>query len=243
MRKLLIITAITAFALSAVQAQNLDQILAAHYKASGQEKLDKIKTIVIHGKMAYVTAGLESGVVMYQARPDKIRMEANLLGSKIIQTYNGTIGWIFAPTMGIIEPREMEAEEIKAVLQQVQFDSPLWNYREKGNRVELAGSSEDGSAYALKMTQKDGQTMTLLIDKKTSLLTGMITVQNVMGADTEVLLNMKDYKAVKGIQTAHYLSTKVNGEIMLTLNLESIEFDQDLDPALFEKPSAGIKIQ
>ncbi len=243
MRKLLIIIALTTFALSAVQAQNLDQILAAHYKASNQEKLAKIKTIVAHGKIAYVAAGLETAFTMYQDRPDKVRMEALFLGSKLIQTYNGTSGWLYAPTMGISEPREMGAEEIKAVMQQLQFDSPLWNYREKGNRVELAGSSEDGSAYALKMTQKDGETMTLLIDKKTSLLTGMITIQTVNGANTEVLLNMKNYKAVKGIQTAHYLSTKVDGEVVVTLDMESIEFDQDIDPALFEKPSVAQKMQ
>jgi len=237
MRKLLISTAIIAFVLCSVQAQNLDQILKDHYKASGQEQMTKIKTIVTNGKISYVAAGMETAITMYQARPNKLRLEADLMGSKVIQTYNGTSGWIYAPAMGLSAPQEMGPDEIKVVLQQAQFESPLWNYKEKGNSVELAGSSEDGSAYKVKMTQKDGETMTLLIDKKTFLISGITSVQVMGGAETEVNISMKDYKAVKGIQSAHYMATKINGEVMVSMTVASIEFDKEIDPALFEKPS------
>jgi outer membrane lipoprotein-sorting protein len=236
MRKLLFTTAIVAFALSSVQAQNLDQILKDHYNASGQEKMTKVKTIVTNGKISYVTAGMESAITLYQARPNKLRMEADIMGSKVIQTFNGTTGWMYAPAMGLNPPQEMGPDELKAVLQQAQFESPLWKYQEKGNSVELAGSSEDGSAHKVKMTQKDGEPMTVLIDKKTSLITGIITKQVMGGAEAEVNVSMKDYKAVKGIQSAHYIATKIDGEVMVTLALESIEYDQEIDPALFEKP-------
>ncbi len=237
MRKLLISTAILAFAFSSVQAQNLDQILKDHYKASGQEKMSKIKTIISQGKMSYITAGMESAVTMYQARPNKLRMEASILGSQVITTYNGTTGWMYAPAMGIAQPQEMATEELKPVLQQAEFDSKLWNYKDKGNALELIGSSEDGSAHQVKMTQKDGEVMTLIIDKKSHLITGITTVQVMGGAETEVKVEMKDYKSVKGIQTAHYVSTKINGEVMFTMAIESIEYNKDIDPALFEKPS------
>jgi hypothetical protein len=237
MRKLLISTAIVAFALSSLQAQNLDQILNDHYNASGQEKMTKIKTVTSIGKMTYVTAGMETGITMYLARPNKLRMEAEIMGSKVIQTYNGTTGWMYAPAMGISEPQEMGAEEIKAVMIQANFESQLWNYKEKGNSVELAGSSDDGSAYKVKMTQKDGEVLTFLIDKKTSLMIGIIMVRQVGGAEAELHSTMKDFKAVKGIQTPHYTSTKMDGVVVVTMAIESIEYDKDLDPALFEKPA------
>lgn len=238
MRKLTIFTAMIAFALTSVKAQNLEQILKDHYKASGQEKMTKIKTVITVGKMTYVTAGMELPITMYQARPNKVRMESQILGSRVIQTYNGTTGWMYAPTMGIVEAQEMGDAEVKAVLHQVKFESSLWNYKENGNTLELAGSSDDGTAHKLKMTQKDGEVMILLIDKKSHLITGTI-VQQMMGtAEAEMESNMKDYKAVKGIQTPHYTSTKIDGEVIMTLVIESIEYDKDIDPALFEKPSA-----
>jgi len=237
MRKLLISLAILAFALCSVQAQNLDQILQDHYKASGQEKVAKINTVITKGKMTYVTAGMESAITLYQLRPNKVRMEASIMGSQVIQTYNGTTGWMYAPAMGIAEPQEMGEAELRAVLQQVEFDSPLWNYQDNGSTVELAGSSDDGSAHLLKLTQEDGQEITLFIDKKSHLITGTNMVSVMGGAETEVHVEMKDYKAVKGIQTAHYISTKINGEVMVTLAIESIEYNKDIDPDLFEKPS------
>ena len=237
MRKLLFVLALTAFALPTLKAQSLDQILKDHYKASGQEKMNKVQTMITKGKITYVTAGMESAITMYQARPNKLRLEASILGSKVIQTYNGSTGWMYAPTMGIAEPREMGAAELRAVLQQAQFDSQLWNYKEKGSRLELLGSSEDGSAHKLQMTQQDGEVITLFIDKESHLITGSRMVQVMGSAETEILVDMKDYKTVKGIQTAHYTSTKINGELMLTVVKESIEYGADIDPAMFEKPS------
>jgi outer membrane lipoprotein-sorting protein len=237
MRKLFYTLAIAAFATISLQAQNLDQILKDHFKAHGQDKIAKINTMVSTYKMAIAAAGgMEVSLTIYQARPDKVRAETDMMGSKSITTYNGTTGWMLAPAMGVTEPRQMSEEEITGAMQQAQFDSPLWNYQEKGNTLELLGSSDDGSAYVVKMIQKEGEPMTLLIDKKTSLITGFTSNQQMGGTETEVRVDMKDYKTVNGIPTPHYMATKVNGELMVTMTLESIEYNQDIDPALFEKP-------
>ena len=236
MRKLFIFSAIICFALSSAKAQNLDQILKDHNKASGQEKMTKIKTMVTVGKLSYVTAGMESAVTIYRARPNKVRVEASILGSKVIQTYNGTTGWVYAPAMGIAAPQELGAEELKVVLQQTSFESLLWNYKEKGSTLELVGSSEDGSAHKVKMTEKDGSEMIILIDKKSHLITGSLTKQMMGSAEAELETTMKDYKNVKGIQTPHYTSTKMDGELMMTMAIESIEYDKEIDASMFEKP-------
>ena len=102
--------------------------------------------------------------------------------------------------------------------------------------MELEGSSEDGSAHKVKMTQKDGEVLTFLIDKKTSLMTGIIVMQVMGDAEAKIESTMKDFKAVKGIQTPHYTSTKMNGELVVTMAIETIEYDKEIDPALFEKP-------
>jgi outer membrane lipoprotein-sorting protein len=237
MRKLFYTIAIAAFAAMSLQAQNLDQILKDHFKAHGQENIVKVNTMVATYKMAIVVAGgMEMNLKLYQARPNKMRAETEMMGTKSITTYNGTTGWMLNPAMGVTEPQQMDVDDIQGAMQQAQFDSPLWNYKEKGNTLELLGSSDDGSAYVVKMTQKEGEPMTVLIDKKTSLITGIYTKQLMGGSETEVQVTMKDYKTVKGIPTAHYMATKINGDLMATMTLESIQYDQDIDPAMFEKP-------
>ena len=234
MRRLFITLAIGGFAFS-MSAQDLDKILNDHFKASAQDKMSKITSTSIQGKL--VAMGMESGITIYQARPNKLRIEANIMGSKMIQTYNGKTGWTYAPAMGLSEPMEMGTEELKGVLNQANMDSPLWDYKAKGNKVELLGSSSDGSAYKLKLTSAEVGEMTIFLSKETSLISKISTVQNAQGMEMEIETELKDYKVVKGIPTAHYMGSKMGGQPISTITIESIEYDKTLDPALFEKPA------
>jgi outer membrane lipoprotein-sorting protein len=234
MRRLILLFTVAAFALS-VSAQDLDKILNDHYKASGQDKISQIKTVTITGKLS--TMGMESGLTMYQARPTKLRVEAFIMGGKMIQTYNGTTGWIYGPTIGITQPMEMSAADLKNVVSQAEINSPLWDYEAKGNKLELAGMSDDGSAYKVKLTTADGDEMFICISKETSLMSKVLTSQMVNGMESDIEIEFKDYKTVKGIPTAHYMGTKMGGQTMSTITFETIDYDKDLDPSLFEKPA------
>lgn len=234
MRRITISLAVAAIAVS-LSAQDLDQILKDHYKASAQDKISQITSVSIQGKVSAM--GMESGITLYQSRPSKLRIEAEIMGSKMIQTYNGTSGWIYAPAMGITQPQEMGADDLKNIMNQAEIDSPLWNYEARGRKLELTGTSDDGSEYKIKITDSDGDDMTVCISKETSLLTKVLATQNVNGMDAQIETELKDYKDVKGIPTAHYMATKMGGQAMSTITFESIEYNKDLDPALFEKPA------
>ena len=235
MRRLTISLVLAAFALSSLAAQDLDKILNDHFKASAQDKMSNITSTIMKGKM--VTMGMETEITMYLARPSNLRVEATIMGSKMIQTYNGTTGWTYAPAMGVPEPIEMGTEELKGILNQSNMDSPLWNYKEKGNNLELLGTSEDGSAYKIKLTKAEGDEMVIFISKESSLIFKVITNQSVNGMDAEIETEMKDYKTIKGIPMAHYMASKMSGQLLLTITFESIEFNKALDSSLFGKPA------
>jgi len=233
MRRLTISFVIAIFAIS-LSAQDLDKILKDHYKASGQDKLSKITSITIKGDLQAM--GMQTEILLYQSRPNKLRIEANLMGSKMIQTYNGTTGWTYAPGMGLTEPMKMGTEELKGVLNQANMDSPLWDYEAKGNKVELLGSSEDGSAHKIKLTSAEIGEMTVFISKATSLISQVNSTQNAQGMEMVIETELKDYKMVKGIPTAHYIGSKMGGQPVSTITFETIEYNKALDASLFEKP-------
>ena len=237
MRRLTISFAIAIFAITALSAQDLDKILNDHYKASAQDKLSKITSVAMSGKLSAM--GMETGIIIYQLRPSKLRVEADFMGSKMIQTYNGTTGWTYAPAMGVTEPREMGTDELKPILNQANMDSPLWDYKGKGNKVDLLGTSEDGAANKIKLTTAEGDEITIFLSKKTSLMTKVITTQMAQGMETEIETELKDYKDVKGIPTAHYMGSKMGGQLVSTVTFESIEYNKDLDASLFEKPAVN----
>ena len=55
--------------------------------------------------------------------------------------------------------------------------------------------------------------------------------------EMEIETELKDYKLIKGIPTAHYMGSKMGGQPISTVTFESVEFNEPLDPALFEKPA------
>lgn len=233
MRKLTISLAIAAFAIS-LSAQDLDKILSDHYKASGQDKLSKISTVSTKGRV--VAMGMESGITMYQSRPAKLRAEMDIMGQKMIQTYNGTTGWLYAPSLGVTQPQQLGGGELKGIASQAAINSPLWDYQAKGNKAELLGSSEDGSDHKVKITTAEGDEMTIFISKETSLISRMLSRQLINGMESEIEIELKDYKQVKGIPAAHYMATKMGGQLISTFTFESIEYDKPMDASLFEKP-------
>jgi hypothetical protein len=54
--------------------------------------------------------------------------------------------------------------------------------------------------------------------------------------EMEIETELKDYKTVKGIPTAHYIGSKMGGQPISTITLESVEYNKSLDNSLFEKP-------
>jgi outer membrane lipoprotein-sorting protein len=235
MRRLTISLVLAAFALTSLAAQDLDKILNDHFKASAQDKMSEITSTTMKGRV--VVMGMETDITFYRARPNNLRIEMVIMGSPMITTYNGTTGWTYAPAMGIAEPKEMGTEELKVVLDQANMDSPLWNYKEKGNNLELLGTSEDGSAYKIKLTKAEGDEMVILISKESSLMTKIITSQSVNGMDAEIEMEMKDYKTIKGIPVAHYIGSKMSGQVFSTFTFELVEFNKALDSSLFGKPA------
>jgi hypothetical protein len=226
---------IAAFALT-LSAQDLDKILNDHYKASGQDKMSKITSITLSGTNSMAAMGMETGIKLYRSRPLKLRVELDFAGQKIIQTFNGTKGWMYAPAMGITDPQEVATDQLKSLINQAGIDSPLWDYKAKGKKVELLGTSEDGSEYKIKVTDAKGNDMTIYLSKESSLIDKVNTIQMANGMETEIEMEMKDYKPVKGIPTPHYMATKMSGQVVSAITIESVEFDKDLDASLLEKP-------
>lgn len=236
MRKLFISASLLTVVFSLVGAQSLESVLQAHYKAASQEKMEKIESIKTTGKNSYSMAGIESGFTMYQARPNKLRIEAEMQGSKLIQTFNGEKGWMYAPAMGIAQPKELSDQELESILGQAEFENPLWNYAEKGNTLELVGSSEDGKEDHLKLTRESGDVLNFFLNKDSHLITTITSTQAMGGSEQNIEINMKDYKKVKGIPVAHYIATKIGGQIVYTITIEDVEYNQEIDSVLFEKP-------
>ena len=236
MHRLTLFTLLVLFCTSLL-SQDIESILKEHYKASSAEKMAKVETIIVSGTNNLAMAGIESTFTAYQARPNLVRAEGEFQGSKVIQTYNGEQGWIYAPMMGIPEPKEMSGDELNALLSQAEFENALWNYQEKGHTVELVATQEEENVHQLKLTTSNGDVQDYMIDRKSYLINAIHTTQVMGGSENEIEILLSGYKNVKGIPVAHKVVTKMNGQVVTTLLIDKVEYNKKIDPSLFDKPS------
>lgn len=226
-------------AIATLNAQDLDKILADHFKAAGQEKTAKVETNIIKGKTIVSSMGMEMPFTLIQARPDKIRIESSFQDSKMIQTFNGETGWTVAPMLGIVEPAEITGNDLQMLKTQADMDGALWDYEAKGNKIEVLEEEvvNDSPAYHLKITTSDGDVSHNFIDKKSNLLVKITMVQAIGGSESEVENLLSDYKMIKGMAVPHTITTKMNGQTLTQVIIESVEFNKKVDQNLFGKPA------
>jgi len=125
MRKL--IGALAGFVLAAagLGAQTADEIVAKYVaKIGGMPKIESIKTLKKTGKFTG-GGGFEAKVVEENKRPDMVRQELVLQGMTGITAYDGKTGWKIEPWQGKNDVEPLGEEELKAILEDADFDGPL----------------------------------------------------------------------------------------------------------------------
>jgi len=231
-----LLSAIFLLSIMPVQSQSVDEILKEHFAAIGQEKLIKTNTQKLTGKM--LQSGIEIPIIQMAKRPNKVRMEGTFQSLTFVQTYNGKEGWSVNPFAGIAEPQPMTADELKSMGYQADMDGMLWNWKEKGFTVTYEGKEdmEGTSCFKIKLVTKEGDSFVYYLDSDSYIMIKSTTKVKVMGNETEADTYYSNYMQVEGLAVPGKIESKMNGQVMMTMVIEKVEINTDLNDSLFEKP-------
>ena len=236
MKKLVITTlAILIIAsMNFVQAQSLDDVLKKHFKAVGQDKLVAAKTYYMKAKLSQM--GQELPMEMKMKRPNKFRVEMEMMGQKMVQAYDGEKGWMIAPWLSP-DPQALEGDHLKQAMEQTDFEGELYNYKQKGSTVDFVGKvNTDGKeAYKIKLTSEDGSVKNYFIDAGTNLILNVKAKISANGQEIEVDQIFTDYKDFDGIKMPTSLVSKTPmGNVSITV----VEFkiNEKFDDSIFAQP-------
>jgi hypothetical protein len=139
MHRILLGIAGAAILATSVSAQTGDEIVAKYIKAvGGMEKIQAVTTLRRTGKVI-AGGGFELPIVQENKRPNMMRQEITLQGLTGVNAYNGKIGFKIEPWQGKKDAESLSEEEMKQVVEDSDFDGPLVNYQQKGNKVEFVG--------------------------------------------------------------------------------------------------------
>ncbi|MEZ5021393.1 MAG: hypothetical protein R2756_14965 [Bacteroidales bacterium] len=186
-----------------------------------------------------IQSGIEIPFIQYSKRPGKVRLEATFQGLTLIQTFNGTEGWMINPFAGVTTPQPMTEDQLRSIRYQADTDGMLWNWKDKGYQVTLEGQEdmEGTSCYKIKLVTEPGDIFTFYVDADSYVMLRQNTKMMVMGNESENDTYFSNYMMVDGITMPGKVESKMNGQLVMTLTFDKVEFNPELDDALFEKPA------
>jgi hypothetical protein len=198
------------------------------------ERMASHKTMRVRSRISMM--GMEGTIETTREAPDKMRIHAvNPLAGELIQTCDGEHGWSSNAIQGL---RELKGPELAVAKRGARFDANV-AWRELFGKVELLERREvDGkNAFVIRSTPHEGEGEPILtfLDPETYLpFRSEFTIESEMGK-VHVASNLSGYEDFDGVPQATKTVTKVNG-LDLVVTVEGVEWDVDVDDALFAKP-------
>ena len=227
-----------AFVLPAtiLRAQTVDEIVTKHIDAiGGKEAISKVKSMIIHSDIEVMGISLSStGTVLVGKGFKNV---ANFNGVEIIQCVTPTGGWTVNPLQGVPEPQPLPDDELKAAQSVLDSGDDLYDYKNKGSKVELLGREnlEGTNTYKVKLVDKNGKIITLFIDPSNYQVLRKESTSKVNGEDVNSVSLFSDYKKTDFGLVMPY-KTITNQGFEITLKVTKVEFNKEIDPKIFEMP-------
>lgn len=218
-----------------LSAQDVNEILEQHFEAIGQENLLKAKSIQATGKALQM--GMEFPFTMINKRPDKLKLTIDVQGSQIVQAVNGESVWAVNPMTGSSDPIDVTGPEADGLKENADLDGQLWNWDEKGHQLELDGTEDvDGTeSYVLKLTKKNGNIDYFYIDTDSYLILKARSKTMMQGSEIETETLLSNYQEVEGFVMPFNTEQQMNGQTMITIMIEDVQVNQEVDDAIFSK--------
>ena len=241
MKQFTFFTFMLAFVISAftgtAQENKRDEILSRHFEAVGQEKLEEVKTVKMHGKTQ--TQGREFEFTMYMKEPNKIRNEVPMQGQKMIQVFDGENGWMIAPWMSP-EPQDLSGIQLEQFKKSGNIQGHLYEWKKNGHQLEYLGKDEmEGTpVHVLKLTKKDGDVMVYYLDESTYIPLKQTTKTTFNDQEIETQTYFSNYKMINGIAMPMSMKNSA-AQFSSEITIDSIQINVDIPDKLFEKPASA----
>ena len=236
----ILIAALALFALPA-SAQTVDEIVSHYLKTIGSmEKIQTVQTLRRSGK--YIGGGgFEAAILQENKRGNSVREEFSLQGMTAVNAYDGKTGWKIEPWNGKKDPEALGEEEMKSILEDSDFDGPLVDYKQKGNKVEFVGMDrfEGTDTFKLKLTKPNGDVYFYYLDTDYYVPIKIDVKRTVRGAEREYEVALGDYKEINGWYLPFSVETNAKGsQDKSKVVYDRIEANVAIDDNRFSMPVA-----
>ncbi len=222
-------------ALSQSTKELLDKMIEAQ---GGRAALQAVKDTTIQGTLEMIQYGMKGTTTIYQKEPNKMRIEAEVMGMVVVQAFDGETAWWTNPQTGATEVMsERMSQDMK---KQALGNDSLLNPDKYGIKYEAKGKEkiQDKEYDLLEQTLPDGTKATIYLDPATFLIykTRTKTVDPQSGAEITVDTLFGDYQKVDPLVVAHSMTILHEGAEFMKMNFTKIVYNSNLDDSKFAMP-------
>ena len=238
MKKSLFFTLVILFTTQFIGlAQTADEIVNKHFESiGGKDKIGNIKTIKMTGNIE-LQAGMTAPVSIQIVNNKSMRFDLSIQGMTMNQVVDGETGWQVMPFQGNPNAEPIPADQIKEMKGQMDVQGDLYNYKDKGNTIELVGNDEvDGTeVYKIKVTTKDKRVNYKYIDKASGYIIKEVQIVKTEDKEVEGATMFSNFKKTDdGITFPFNMNTEMAGGV---IKWDKIEINPTIDPTIFKMPA------
>ena len=183
-------------------------------------------------------AGNEWPFVVEHKRPNRMRMEIELQGTKLIRTFDGTHGWQKQPQSPT--PEQLTGDDLHNIANEADFDNVLIDTAAKG-KAELLGKEPLGAAgaagraaYKVQVTLKGGDVFYYYIDAESYLPVHWEGSRLINGKPVVFESDFLDYRDVGGVKYPFQIVSAMKGSAQKQkIAFTKIESNTPIDDARF----------
>jgi len=224
--------------INSLHAQTVDEIIDKYVEAAGgKDVIGKINTIYMESNVQMMGNETPATTTILNGKGYKTEMEIN--GSKFVSCFTDKGGWMINPMMGGTTPQPMPDEQYKMGKSQLDIGGPLYNYKEKGVKVELQGQEKVGdvNAYKLKVSTQDSNEVTYYIDPNTYHIIQASISTVFQGQPVDVTTTFSNFQKTDiGYILPYSIDTNYGGQMDVPITITKVEVNKEIDPSAFDMP-------
>jgi zinc protease len=217
------------------QSPSVDQILAKYISSTGGEQnWRKFRTRISKGRAEISGQAVFGTADFYYKAPNKYLYVVSLAEmGEIRRGFNGTAGW---EKLSDSAATDVTGQELATLQRSADFYQAL-DIRKLYDNLALAadGKVEGTPAFVIEAKTSDGTSRRMYFDKDSGLMLKNEEDFTAEGQRVHIETEYQDFRDVDGIKYP-FLLIQTNAASTVLIRVQSIQHDQTIDDAVFEKP-------
>ncbi|CAN5217199.1 hypothetical protein BH11BAC6_BH11BAC6_05230 [soil metagenome] len=215
-------------------AQTAEEIATKHIQAiGGKDLVSQVSSVYTEGTVEIMGGSSPSIVTILNGKGFKNELDFN--GSKIVRCITDKGGWMINPMMGAPEAQAISTEDFNAEKEAIYTGGPLYNYAEKGSKIELLPNQKTGdiNTYIIKLITDVGVEYTFSIDPSTYYI---LKTEKVSGGNLTTYIFSDYRKTDLGFVMPYAAEITLPQGFTINTTVSKVEINKAVDPVIFEMP-------